>query len=358
MGTELSRRDLARTAGAAVIAAKGVGAATARRWPITEGPATPKLCMISSPNPNERGMRRIKQLGVDYVLMSGPRIPWEEAQLRAILDRHKEVGLTVWNMMISGFPNTLYGRPGRDQEIENIQKSIRAAGKVGLPVVEYNFYAHRATEGYYEEPGRAGAGMLSFDYDKIKDLPPLPEEGAHSPDEMWANITYFLKAVVPVAEEANVRLALHPNDPPAPVSRGSGQIMASLEGWKRLVDIVPSPYNGITFDCGVTRELGEDPVEVCRYFGKRDCINHVHFRNVRMKIPRQKYTEVFPDEGEVDMFGLMKELVRQKYPRLIYPEHPRGLDADREQANSGQYAGWVFNVAYARAMLQAALASA
>lgn len=264
MGTELSRRDLARTAGAAVIAAKGVGAATAGRWPITEGPATPKLCMISSPNPNERGMRRIKQLGVDYVLMSGPRIPWEEAQLRAILDRHKEVGLTVWNMMISGFPNTLYGRPGRDQEIENIQKSIRAAGKVGLPVVENNFDAHRATEGYYEEPGRAGAGMVSFDYEKIKDLPPLPEEGAHSLDEMWANITYFLKAVVPVAKEANVRLALHPNDPPAPVSRGSGQIMASLEGWKRLVDIVPSPYNGITFDCGVTRELGEDPVVVCR----------------------------------------------------------------------------------------------
>lgn len=357
MNTELSRRDLARTAGAAMIAVKGVGAAAARRWPITEGPATPKLCMISSPNPNERSMRRIKQLGVDYVLMSGPRIPWEEAQLRAILERHREGGLTVWNMMISGFPNTLYGRPGRDQEIENVQKSIRAAGKVGLPVVEYNFYAHRATEGYYEEPGRAGAGMLSFDYEKIKDLPPLPEEGAHSLDEMWANITYFLKAVVPVAKEANVRLALHPNDPPAPVSRGSGQIMASLEGWKRLVDIVPSPYNGITFDCGVTRELGEDPVEVCRYFGRRDCINHVHFRNVRMKIPRQKYTEVFPDEGEVDMFGVMKELVRQKYPRLIYPEHPRGLDADREQPNSGQYAGWVFNVAYARAMLQAALAS-
>ena len=74
-----------------------------------------------------------------------------------------------------------------------------------------------------------------------------------------------------------------------------------------------------------------------------------------MRKPREKYTEVFPDEGEVDMVAVMKELVRQKYPRLIYPEHPRGLDADRDRKDN--YSGWVFNVAYARAMLQAALAA-
>jgi mannonate dehydratase len=73
-------------------------------------------------------------------------------------------------------------------------------------------------EGYYEQIGRAGAGYTAFDYDRMKDLPPLEREGAHSLDEMWANITYFLKAVVPVAEESGVRLALHPNDPPAPLS--------------------------------------------------------------------------------------------------------------------------------------------
>jgi mannonate dehydratase len=174
---------------------------------------------------------------------------------------------------------------------------------------------------------------------------------------MWANVTYFLKAVVPVAEESGVRLALHPNDPPPPISRGSGQFMGSLEGWKRLIEIVSSKSNGITFDCGVTRELGEDPVAVCRYFGSRDRINHVHFRNVRTVRPREKYTEVFPDEGEVDMFAVMRELVRQKYPRLVYPEHPRRLDADRDQPNNGSYTGWVYNVGYARAMLQAALRS-
>ena len=335
-----------------------------------EGSETPKICLemgdggLSVGSLSEAGMRRIKQLGVDHVLMGGPRIPWEESQIRSIMDRLKSGGLALGNMMIYGFPNTLYGRPGRDEEIEKVRQSLRVAGRAGLPVVEYNFYAHRIGEGYYAETGRAGAGLTAFDYDRVKDLPPLPAEGAHSLEEMWSNITYFLKAVVPVAEESGVRLALHPNDPPAPLSRGSGQIMGSLEGWMRLIEIVPSASNGITYDCGVTRELGEDPVEVCRYFGSRDRINHAHFRNVRVEKPREKYTEVFIDEGQVDMFAVMKELVRQKYPRLVYPEHPRGLDADQDLANfkrgypgGGSYIGFAYNVGYTRAMLQAALES-
>jgi mannonate dehydratase len=308
-------------------------------------------------------MRRFKQIGVDHVLMGGPPIPWTEADLRAVVERFRAGGLTVANLMIAGFPKALYGRPGRDEEIDGVNASIRAAGRAGVPVVEYNFYAHRLTEGYYEEIGRAGAGLTAYDYDRSKDLPPLPDEGTHTLDEMWANVTYFLKAVVPVAVESGVRLALHPNDPPVPLSRGSGQIMATLEGWKRLVGIVDSPANGITYDCGVTREMGEDPVEVCRWFGERDRINHVHYRNVRVRRPYVEYTEVFLDEGQVDMFAVMKELVRQKYSRALYPEHPRALDADRERPGfapyypgGGDYAGLVYNVAYTKAMLQAALA--
>jgi mannonate dehydratase len=319
---------------------------------------------LAAAQPDETGMRRIKQLGVNHVIIGGPEIPWEESQIRSLVGRFKSAGLTLGNMMISGFANTLYGRPGRDAEIQKVQKSIQAAGAAGVPVVEYNFYAHRLIEGYYEEPGRAGAGMTAFDFNRVNDLPPLPAEGAHNLEEMWNNITYFLKAVVPVAEKAGVRLALHPNDPPAPISRGSQQIMGNLKGWKHLIEIIPSKSNGITFDCGVTRELGEDPVEVCRYFGSRDRINHVHFRNVRVETPREKYAEVFLDEGQVDMFAVMKELVRQQYPRLIYPEHPRRLDADREFAGpppyypgGGSYIGYAFNVGYTRAMLQAALAS-
>lgn len=328
----------------------------------------PRICLemggglLSAGTLDPAGMRRIKQLGVNDVLMGGPRIPWDESRIRSTMDQLKAGGLTLGNMMIAGFPKTLYGRPGRDEEIENVRKSIRAAGRAGLPVIEYNFYAHRIVEGYYEETGRGGAGLTAFDYDRVKNLPPLPSEGAHSLEEMWNNVTYFLKAIIPVAQESGVRMALHPNDPPAPLSRGSGQIMGSVKGWKRLVDIVPSPSNGITFDCGVTREMGENPVDVCRYFSERDCINHVHYRNVRVRVPYEKYTEVFIDEGQVDMFAVMKELVRQKYPRLVYPEHPRALDYDRERPGfksyypgGGGYAGFAYNVGFARAMLEASL---
>ena len=356
-----SRREMMQAVGAAALSPAALAAAQVP-WPPAEGAHRPKICLGVRADLDEAGLRRLKQIGVDYVLMGGPAIPWQEADLRARIQRFKAGGLTLCNLMISGFPNTLYGRPGRDEEIDKVIQSIRAAGKVGLPVIEYNFYAHRLVEGYYEELGRAGAGLTAFDYDKVKDLPPLPQIGAYGLEEMWRNVTYFLKAVVPVAVESGVRLALHPNDPPAPTSRGSKQIMATLAGWKRLVEIVRSPANGITFDCGVTRELGEDPVAVCRYFGSRDCINHVHFRNVRVRVPYEQYTEVFLDEGQVDMFAVMRELVRQKYPRAIYPEHPRAIDVDRERGpirnqypGGGGFAGEIYNVAYTKAMLQAAL---
>jgi mannonate dehydratase len=232
---------------------------------------------------------------------------------------------------------------------------------VGLKVVEYNFYAHRLIEGYKEEIGRAGAGYTAYDYALSKDLPPVDGVGTHRRADQLKRARHFLEAVVPEAERANVRLALHPNDPPVPLSRGSEQLMATVDHWKEYLDLVKSPANGMTFDCGVTRETGADPVEVCRYLGERDRINHVHFRNVVVRTPSVDYTEVFLDNGQVDMFGVMRELVRQKYPRAIYPEHPRAIDLDRERGirnmypGGGGFVGEVYNVGYTRAMLQAAM---
>jgi mannonate dehydratase len=372
MSFDLSRRSLIAGLGsAAVVSAalpvltKAQAAGGKRTLPVgmpQEGPDTPKLAApLNIGSITDQSMRAVKQLGVDHVLMGGPPMPWTEPQLRAIVDKCKAGGLTVGNMMIAGFPNTIYGRPGRDKEIELFKDSIRAAGKVGMPTIEYNFYAHRAIEGYYEVDGRGGAGLTGFDIDRVKDLPPLPAEGVHSLEEMWKNITYFLKAVIPVAEESGVRLAQHPNDPPIALSRGSGQIMATVEGWKHLISIVDSPANGITFDCGVTRETGNDPVEVCRYFGTRDRINHVHYRNPTITVPNDKYVEGFIDTGDINMLAVMQELVKVKYNRLIYPEHERALDYDRvvgihnSYPGGGGYAGMVFDIAYARAMLQASL---
>jgi mannonate dehydratase len=320
---------------------------------------------------------------VDHVLGGLMGSPWTEPSLNAVLERFKAVDIAVGNLMINLSSDILYGRPGnkRDEDIEKVKLSIVAAGKAGLPVIEYNFYAHRAMEGYFEETdtARGGSGWTGFDAElvetadrpyqtrpeekgmKFKDLPALSNEGAHTLEEMWSNLAYFLKAVIPAAEKANVRLALHPNDPPAPISRGSQQIMGSLAGWKKLIAIVDSPSNGITYDCGVTREMGEDPVEVCRYFGSRDRINHVHFRNVMVMKPYERYREVWLDEGMNNMFAVMKELVKNKYRYQIYPEHPRRLDYDAEQGRiagypgGGGYAAIAYNVGYTRAMLQAAM---
>jgi mannonate dehydratase len=327
-----------------------------------EGPTTPKIAApINLKDLSPAALRQVKQLGVNHVLTGGPPMPWTEEQLREFTSKLNAGGLQLGNMMIAGFPNTIYGRPGRDEEIEKFKQSIRAAGKVGLPVIEYNFYAHRAIEGYYQEDGRGGAGLTAFGAERVKDLPPLPNEGVHSLDEMWKNITFFLKAVIPTAEQNNVRLALHPNDPPVALSRGSGQIMGTVEGWKHLIGIVNSPSNGITFDCGVTREMGHDPVEVCNYFGSRDRINHVHYRNVKVRKPYDNYTEGFIVEGETTMLAVMRELVKVKYPRLLYPEHERALDYDRkvgirnQYPGGGGYAGMLYDIAYARAMLQESL---
>ena len=329
-----------------------------------EGAGTPKIaCAINlADGVTDAAIRGVVQIGVYHVLSGGPALPWSVGQLRPLVEKLKAGGVALGNLMIGGFPNTLYGKPGRDEEIEKIRQSIQAAGQVGIPVVEYNFYAHRAMEGYYEEVGRGGAGLTGVDYGRMTGLQPLPDEGAHTLDEMWANITYFLKAVIPVAERANVRLALHPNDPPFPSSRESQQIMGTVDGWKHLIEIVDSPANGITFDCGVTKEMGEDPVEVCRYFGSRDRINHMHYRNPHVMTPYLKYDEGFIDEGDVNMFSIMRELVRLKYSREVYPEHPRALDYDRVRGpikgypGGGGYGGDLYDVAYAKAMLQAALA--
>lgn len=365
MRSRISRRRLLQIGGAAAFAASRPAPRDQppqfSRMPA-EGRDTPKICLGFWGPVDEAGMRRVKQIGVDYVLTGGPRIPWDEADIRARIDRFKSGGLTLCNMMISGFDDVIRGGPRADGQIADVIASIRAAGRAGLPVIEYNFYANRLMEGYKEEVGRAGAGYTAYDYELSRHLPAKEGVGAHTRAEQLERANYFLKAVVPEAERANVRLALHPNDPPVRLSRGSEQLMATLQHWKEYLDLVKSPFNGMTFDCGVTREMGEDPVSVCRDLGERDCINHVHFRNVVVRRPYVDYTEVFLDEGEVDLFGVMKELVRQKYPRAIYPEHPRAIDVDRaagpvrnQYPGGGGFAGEIYNVAYTRAMLQAAL---
>ncbi|ASR37685.1 hypothetical protein BAY61_24785 [Prauserella marina] len=386
-----NRRNFLRTsASLAAISAVGLGAngATASaetasngtpprgpiravKWPVLEGPNTPKLCQWFSRTPTEETVRRWRQAGVDHALVTNPLpLPWTAADLRADVKRLEKMGMGLLGVLFSAPESAVLGLPGRDEKINEVKQSIRAAGRAGIPVVEYNWYVHRLSEGYHEVIGRGGAGYTGFDYEldvdgvPVKDLPRPEGVEAYTREQLWDNLEYFLRAVVPVAEAAGVRLAVHPNDPPAPISRGNPQILATFDDWKRLVNSVPSPSNGMTVDPGVTTEIGEDPLEVVRYMGKRDCINHVHFRNVLVEKPYVKYAEVFPDNGQVDMFAFMRELVRHDYRYGILAEHPRALDYDRKHdeiggqyadVGGGGHAGELYDTGYCRALMQAAL---
>ena len=349
---------------------------------LIEGPDTPKLTMSVGAGTSAAQMKWYKQFGADYVHMGGPRIPWTVESLKAIQDRFKAEGLTVVNMMINVSNAVIRGTEGRDDEIQKIKDSLIAAGKVGLPVVEYNFYSHRAVEGYFDVVGRGGIQYLGYDYNRkgqpnpadnhwngqyrssrtpeeqnlsMAELQPTAREPAQTAAKAWENLEYFLKAVIPVAEKAGVVMALHPNDPPPPISRGSEQIMSTFKDWKHLFDLVDSPSNGMTFDCGVSTEIGENAVEVCKYMMSRKRINHVHYRNVIVDVPRIKYLEVIIDNGDVDMMGVMYELIKGKYKYGIWAEHPRDNDFDKAHPGDQSFATYLYNQSYARAMFQACL---
>jgi mannonate dehydratase len=350
---------------------------------LIEGPDTPKLTMSAGANSTASNMKCFKQFGADYVHMGGPRIPWTVEGLKAIQDRFKAEGLTIINMMINFSGAIIHGTEGRDEEIQKVKDSLIAAGKVGLPVVEYNFYSHRAVEGYYNVFAKDRGGIQYLGYDYNRKGQPDPKDnlwnyrGARSPDEenlamvdlkgtardpaqtaakAWENLEYFLKAVIPVAEKAGVVMALHPNDPPPPISRGSEQIMSSFKDWKHLFDLVDSPSNGMTFDCGVSTEIGENAVEVCKYMMSRKRINHVHYRNVSLDTPRIKYLEVMIDNGDVDMMGVMYELIKGKYKYGIWAEHPRDNEFDKTHPGDNAFATYLYNQSYARATFQACMA--
>jgi mannonate dehydratase len=315
---------------------------------------------------SDRTLNFIVHLGVEWVTTSGPggptyndegrvirragdtaEAPWKEDEIRQLKTRVESFGLKVGNLMLHDIRDVVLGRPGGDRDIEKASESIRVAGKVGIPVVEYNWYALRAMGGYYKEPGRGGTLLAAHDYERSRNLPPLADVGEHSAADLWSRYERFLNAVVPVAERAGVRLAVHPNDPPPPRYRGTDQILGSVDGLKRVCDIVRSPANGITFDTGVTREMGANVIETMQWFGRRDQINHVHFRNVVMTKPREKYVETFLDAGDNDMLACLRALHATGYPRLLHPDHVPEIPSD-----PGQRGGWGYAVGQIKAMMR------
>ena len=263
-------------------------------------------------------MRRLKQIGVDHVLTGGPRSRGTKptcARGSTLQGRrhhalqHDDLGLRRRDL----------GPSGRRREDRAVISSIRAAGRAGLPVVEYNFYANRLMEGYKEETGRAGAATRRTTT-RCRRTCSRRKASARTPAPSSSNApSTFSRRSCPRPRRPTSAWRSIPTIRPCRSAAAPSRSWPRSRTGRSTSKLVDSPFNGMTFDCGVTREMGEDPVAVCRWLGERDRINHVHFRNVVVRKPYVDYTEVFLDDGQVDMFAVMRELVRQKYPRGDLP---------------------------------------
>ncbi|KYH40534.1 MAG: mannonate dehydratase [Candidatus Bathyarchaeota archaeon B26-2] len=249
----------------------------------------------------------------------------------------QEAGTQHWNIRL--------GRPEREEEIKDVCRSIEVLGEEGIPVVEYVFNLSAVWGSTIRSSARGGALTRHFDYEEVKDACVEPEFRA-SEEEVWERIKYFLEHVVPVAEDVGVKLACHPDDPPVPTLRGETRVLGSLEGMKRLIDIVPSEANGINFCQGTVAEMGVDVIEAIRYFGSRGKIHHVHFRNVKGSVPR--FDESFIDDGDVDMLEAMRTYKEVGYTGTIMPDHTPRVVGDTPWGHRGR----AFALGYMKALMK------
>jgi mannonate dehydratase len=248
-------------------------------------------------------------------------------------------------------PNIMLGKsPDRDREIDDVCQMIRNTGRAGIPSLKYNmtFLGVVRTE---STRGRGGAAYSTFVYDKAKPATALTTAGPIDEDAYWERITYFLKRVVPVAEEYKVRLACHPQDPGMP--RGKGYqgvetVLGSVDGLKRFVGIAESPYHGLNFCQGSVSEMLEKPGEqifdVIRWFGTRKKIFNVHFRNIRGGF--LNFQETFIDDGDVDMLKAMRVYKEVGYDGMMMPDHVPRVEGDANEAQ-----GFAFALGYIKALI-------
>lgn len=252
----------------------------------------------------------------------------------------------------SEMPNIMLGKsPGRDREIDDICQMIRNASRAGIPALKYNMSILGVVR-TESTRGRGGARYSTFIYEKAKQDPPLTEAGPVSAEAAWERITYFVKRVIPVAEEYKVRMACHPHDPGMPRDkgfRGVHRVLGNVEGLKRFIEIVPSPYHGLNFCQGTVSEMLEDPgreiFDVIRYFGTRRKIFNVHFRNIRGRF--LNFQETFPDDGDVNMIEAIRVYKEVGYDGMLMPDHVPRIDGDQGGRQAFAYA-----FGYIQALLQ------
>ena len=310
-------------------------------------------------------LRTLACLGVNHICSSLPSRKLDEAWSVEGLSRLRErvesfgIRLEMAPLPLSSvyitraeYPNIMLGKsPERDREIDEICQMIRNAARAGIPALKYNLTILGVVR-TAPTRGRGGALYSTFVYEQARQDPPLTEAGPVSADEMWERITYFLKRVIPVAEEYKVRMACHPHDPPMPADkgfRGVHRVLGSVEGLKRFIEIVPSPYHGLNFCQGTVAEMLKDPgreiYDVIRYFGERKKIFNVHFRNIRGGF--LNFQETFPDDGDVDMIRAIRVYKEVGYDGMIMPDHVPRIPGDE-----GSRQAFAFAFGYIQALIQ------
>lgn len=279
-----------------------------------------------------------KQLGIEDIQFNffhgSPHLPtsdthWDYMELLRLRTRCDDAGLrlnAIENVPIKFYDKIMLGLPGRDEQIEHMSTTIRNMGKAGIPVFGYHWAVTGVWRTSTTTPARGGAKVTAFDYEAVKDAP-LAFDREYTDDDMWANYEYYMKAIIPVAQEAGVKLALHPDDPPVPSLAGTARIMRSFDNFKRAMELSDSPVHGLDFCVGSWSEMSPDEcMKGLRYFGERGRIFYVHFRDVLGTVP--KFREAFIGEGNLDMFEVMKTLKEVGFTGYMIDDHVPMLDGD------------------------------
>ena len=317
-----------------------------------------RLSLVAKPGTTER-FQAVRQIGAqDVVQYSVEERAAILENLGSYVEQAERAGLRV-SVIEAGPPigKIVMGEEGWQEQTQDWIDAIKLCSKFGIEVICYNFMPQVFADAMvvrttFQERTRGGAITSAFrsrdvDHENlVSGVTPI------SRDEMRANLARFLEAVVPVAEEFGVKLAMHPDDPPLSPMGGLHRIMSTVEDFDWLLEANPSQVNGITFCIGCFAELGCDLDALINRFGSR--IHFVHFRNISGRLDH--FVETFPDDGDVDLLGVLKKLDEIGFEGCIRPDHAPQLSGETVETEGYGFQGHIFTAGYLRGLLTAVAA--